>query len=190
MSDKSISDRGKALEDAFFARENAALRERLKRVEDEQQRKAAFTAASGISDERVLQQLSDLRIDVDTLTAFSLVPVVLVAWADGSIDERERSAVLSAAAEAGLAAGTASHALLEGWLSKRPAPELLAVWKNYMRALTGSLEPDAKQMLRSEILGRARRTAEAAGGFLGFGTKISKEEQDVLADLDTAFANS
>ena len=41
--------------------------------------------------------------------------------------------------------------------------------------------------MREKILGRARAVAEAAGGILGFGSKISPEEEVVLAELEKAF---
>jgi hypothetical protein len=46
----------------------------------------------------------------------------------------------------------------------------------------------AKQALKQDLLGRARVVAEAAGGFLGLGTRISSAEQAVLTELEQAFA--
>ena len=189
MSDNSLVDRGKALEDAFFARESSTLRQRLKDVQEAERRKEAFTKATGISDEAIIARLAALNIGLNTLAALTLVPVVWVAWADGHIDGKERSAVLSAAADAGLDKESASYQLLEQWLVKRPEPQLLAIWKDYMRALSSSMSSETKESLKLEILRRARRTAEAAGGFLGFGHKISAEEQAVLADLETTFSD-
>jgi len=188
MSDNSLSERGKALEDVFFARENANLRQRLKDTADAKQRKDAFAQATGISDDAVIARLAELNIGLDTVAALSLVPVVLVAWADGHIDEKERNAVLTAAKDAGLDRGSAGYQLLEQWLGKRPPPQLFAAWKDYMRALSATMDGEAKPSLKREVLSRARRTAEAAGGFLGFGQKVSAEEQAVLAELETAFS--
>ena len=186
MSDQGPGDRGKSLEDAFFARENEALRQRLREAGGAKQRKEAFSAASGITDDAVLERLTALNIGSDTVAALSLVPVVVVAWADGGVDPKERSAALSAAAEAGLDRQAASYQLLEQWLAKRPSPELLAAWKDYMGAVSATMNAEAKQALRAQLLGRARRVAESAGGFLGIGSKVSAPEQAVLDDLATA----
>src|SRR5688500_14881473 len=145
MSNQAPGDRGKSLEDAFFARENEALRQRLLEIEGTKQKKEAFSAASGITDDAVLERLTALNIGSDTVAALSLVPVVVVAWADGGIDPKERSATLSAAAEAGLDKQSASYQLLDQWLAKRPSPALLATWKDYMRAISATMGGEAKQ---------------------------------------------
>lgn len=189
MSNQALGDRGKALEDAFFARQNEALRQRLREMGDAKQKKEEFSAASGIMDDAVLERLTALNIGSDTLAALSLVPVVMVAWADGGIDPKERSAALSAAAEAGLDKQSASYQLLDQWLAKRPPAELLAAWKDYMRAISATLDRESKQALKAELLSRARRVAEAAGGFLGIGRNVSASEQAVLDDLETALAD-
>jgi hypothetical protein len=49
------------------------------------------------------------------------------------------------------------------------------------------LDPQARQRLRDEVMGRARAVAEAAGGFLGLGRKVSAAEEAVLRELAQAF---
>ena len=48
-------------------------------------------------------------------------------------------------------------------------------------------EFEGKTALKGEVLGRARRVAEVAGGFLGLGNKVSLEEQKILEVLSKAF---
>ena len=57
----------------------------------------------------------------------------------------------------------------------------------YIGALTQSLSVDASDRLRDEVLGRARQVAKEAGGFLGLGSKVSADEERVLAELEKAF---
>ena len=94
----------------------------------------------------------------------------------------------SGAQQAGLARDAPGHELSQGWLTKRPSPELLASWKAYMAALSPSLDEGTRSALRREILNRARSVAESAGGFLGLGSKVSDAEQAVLTDLERSFA--
>ena len=49
------------------------------------------------------------------------------------------------------------------------------------------MAPAARDSLGREILGRARRVADATGGFLGLSSRISAAEEAVLANLATAF---
>ena len=188
MSGDGLNDRGRALEEAFFAKQNEQLRQRLHQAGGEKAKRDAFAAASGITDDAVLDKLMGMGIGVETLAAVSLVPLVLVAWADGSIDARERDAVLAGAAESGMGQGDASRSLLDGWLAKRPTPELLATWKGYIGAMSASMDAGAKASLKRELLGRARTVAEATGGMLGIGRRVSASEETVLRDLETAFS--
>ena len=56
-----------------------------------------------------------------------------------------------------------------------------------MASLGEVLSEQEKKELRDDLLQRAREVAESAGGILGFGGKISKQEQKVLDELAAAF---
>ncbi len=141
-----------------------------------------------INDDETLRQLVDLDIGSDTLAALSLVPLVEVAWADGNVDADEREAILAAAESQGLKRNSASGKLLGQWLAAKPDPAMLSAWKEYVRALSARLKGEERRMaLKQGLLGRARAVAEASGGFLGFGSKVSDSEQAVLDDLERAF---
>lgn len=188
MSDDFLGDRRKALEDQFFAQQDQKLLEQLREREATQAAVEALRNASGVADEAVLNKLVELGIHSDTLAALALIPLVAVAWADGVVEPKERSAVLSAAAEAGVDDGDVSHQLLGSWLDARPGRELIDAWRDYIRGLCEHLDPVARAALKQELLGRARQVAEAAGGFLGYGNKVSQQEEDVLAELERAFS--
>jgi hypothetical protein len=188
MGEEFRGDRQRALEEAFFAKEDAKLRQRLREVDEARSRKAALAAASGITDAAVLDKLAALGMTGETLAALALVPLALVAWADGGIDDREREAVLAAAAEAGLGRQEVGHRLLESWLRQPPPPDLLTAWTDYTRAVSAALDDGARRALKADLLGRARRVAEAAGGFLGLGRKVSAAEEAVLERLARAFS--
>jgi hypothetical protein len=129
----------------------------------------------------------ELGIGVQTLAAMTLVPVVEVAWADGKMDDAEHQAILKAAEKQGIARGTPSFALLDDWLVNRPPPRLLSAWRDYVGALCEEMLPEERRQLKSEVLARARAVAKAAGGFLGLGSKVSAEEEQIFGILETAF---
>ena len=181
-----LGDRKKALEEQFFARQERELRERVRRQAADRERREALAEASGVQDPAVLDRLVALGIEPETVTALGLVPLVQVAWADRTLHDREREAVLRAAESSGVGPDHPARGVLEGWLRERPGRELLGAWKGYAGALAESLEPAERDALRREILDRARNVAEAAGGFLGLG-KVSDAEQAVLDDLAGAF---
>lgn len=187
MADEILGDRRRALEEEFFKRENAKLRAELDAKKAREAGKGALRESSGIQDEAVLDALVAADIDLQTLAALSLVPLVEVAWADGKIEAKERAAILRAAEGVGIAAGTAAHELLEFWLAEPPPDALLFAWENYVRALVEGMDPARRTALKNDVLGRARGVADAAGGFLGLTSRISDDEQDMLDRLEQAF---
>jgi hypothetical protein len=188
MSEDILGDRRRALEEEFFAKHNQQLLQQFRETMAAKAKQEALAAASGITDAAVLEQLAAVDLSSETLAALSLVPLVEVAWADGRLDAKEQSALLAAAEQAGLSKDSASYRLLEEWFRERPSPKLLAAWKGYVASLLGTLDAQAKQALKQDLLGRARVVAEAAGGFLGLGRRLSSAEQAVLTELEQAFA--
>ena len=63
----------------------------------------------------------------------------------------------------------------------------LATWKDYVRALAETMSAEDRRFFKGRVLDRARGVAEAAGGFLGIGSKVSAPEQKVLDELASAF---
>lgn len=187
MSD-SLDDRRRAMEEAFFAAQDRALLERMRQTDAGSDPRAALRAASGITDEALLDRVSALGLGAADFAAMSLVPLVAVAWADGTLDAKEREAVLSAATEAGVAEGSHARALLSGWLAAAPPPSLVEVWEASTRAAAAGLDANARRALHDGVMGRARRVAESAGGFLGLTSKVSDAEAAMLRRLDAAFA--
>jgi hypothetical protein len=184
MNDRILDERRAALEDAFFAKQDDILLRQLRKADAAKLTKAALSAASGIRDDAVLEKLITLKVGSDTLAALSLVPLVAVAWADGSIDDNERRVAFSCAVQEGLAKQDVGYKLFECWLAEPPSPALLAAWKGYVVAFSATLGHEARAAFKSEILDRARTVAEAAGGFFGIGRKISPPEERVLKELE------
>ncbi len=187
MKNGSFGGRRIELEEKFFLERDQELLRALREETAAKERKKALADASGITDDQLLDQLAELDLSAETMVALSLVPLIAVAWADGSIDAKERLAVLSAAEQQGLEKEHSGHQLLENWLQQKPDIKLTAAWKGYVAAISKTLDDAAKNALKDDFLGRARVVAEAAGGLLGFGNKVSKSEQAVLTELEQAF---
>jgi hypothetical protein len=182
-----LRERGRSLEEEFFRREDARLKERLRQAAERESAREALVRASGIKSPEVLDRLIDLDIHPETVAALSLVPLVEVAWADGSLDASERGAVLERADTAGFAPGSIERALLETWLSRKPEPKLLRAWVHLVEGLCEQMSPQEVAALKEGLLDKARAVAGASGGFLGLGSKISAKEADVIRRLESAF---
>ena len=187
MSNEFLGDRRKALEAEFFRRQEAALLARLRAEDQRRAERAALAAAASIRDEALLDQLVALGISADTLTALALVPLAEIAWADGKVEDAEKQAILVAARAAGLEETSGGHRLLESCLSEPPQAKLRKLWEHYVKSICATLSVEERTALRSELLQRARGVAEAAGGIMGLGSRVSKQEEALLSEFARAF---
>ena len=186
QSDEPLKKRGLSLEETYKKKQDAELLGKLRQQRLSEVTKEDIAAATGIRDDVLLERLVAMEINLQTLTALSVVPLVEIAWADGRIEKNERDAVLQAADEAGIPKDGPGHKLLEEWLDEKPDMALLSCWKDYIAALADTMDDESYAQVRDNLLGRAREVAEAAGGILGLGS-ISGVEQKKLDELKAAF---
>jgi hypothetical protein len=179
----SLRSRGKTLEDAYFAERDRELAERLKKQLNAEELAKLLHETVGLTGELTNSGLTQLEV----IAAMALLPLVEVAWCDGNVSAEEKAAVLRGAAEMGLGPDSPLHPFLQNWLDKRPGPEAMQAWRDYVKAFVGIVEPAHAAKVKENILGRAEKVARAAGGFLGLGNKISAAEQACLDNLAQAF---
>jgi len=182
MTDE-LERRRRALEEAFFNKYNDELLAKLRAKALAAEKKRGLAEKTGISDEKVLDDLLAAGVEPEALAALALAPLVLLAWRDGVLEARERAAILHAAKEQKLEPASSAYQLLEKWLDARPGDELIAAWKGYVHALKEHLSAPAYAALKKDILERTRAVARSAGGFLGF-MKVTKEEKEILARIE------
>jgi hypothetical protein len=186
VSEVTLEERGRALENQFYEKENQEKLAAMKRKLDAQASREELRKASGMSDDAVLDRLVGLGLRANTIAALSLVPLIQVAWADGVVQDNERTAILQGAHGKGLEDGTDGYTLLQTWLKTRPSDELFTAWEAYIKALASQLNDEQNRLLKNQIVGFAKMVAAAAGGILGFG-KVSASEEKVLERIEAAF---
>lgn len=178
MSSESemLRDRARALEREFFRSEPAPLTEPPPQSASQESAQEAMTGV-GITAPEVLGRLMVLDINPRIVTALSLVPLVEVAWADGSLDLAERRTILERVEPPGFAPGSIERAVLEGWLARRPGPRLFAAWAELVRGMCAQMDRTAVAALKRGLLDQARAVA---------GTS-SDAEADVIRRLESVF---
>lgn len=175
------------LEEAFFLKKDIDILKKLKEMQRLKETKEALAEASGIHDDMVLQKLVDLDIRPESVASVSVVPLVIVAWADGEMEAKEKKAVLSAVEKLGWTKDGWDYSLLNRWLEHKPAVSLLDAWMHYVGALCKRMSDEEVERFKEEIMSHAKTVALACGGVLGIG-KISGEESKLLKKLSSAFA--
>lgn len=186
MTDELFGERGRALEEEFFKRQNAELLAAMRAKLDTERARKELAKTAGLTDEQVLARLLDAGVTQVTLTAMAVVPLVAVAWADGRLDEGERNQVLRSART--LEIGEEATSLLTSWLVTEPEPALFDTWIEYIRNLLPRLDQPARDELKAATCMRAAAVAEAAAGEpYGVGRQVSPEEKQVLRRIEAAF---
>jgi tellurite resistance protein len=183
----ALKARGKALEDQFFQRENERLLKKLKATFEQEVTAEQLKAATGITNPELLERLVGLQVRGETLAAFWLTPLIEIAWADGKVDASERARIMEAARHANLEKSSPAYELLEQSLREKPTGERARVWRAYAKDLSGRLDANERRRVREDLMTRARAIAEASGGILGMGKKVSPNEQKVLDAIAECF---
>lgn len=173
------------LEERFFSDLDQQLLDKLRSEQSAAETAAAIMKITGITDEKLAKELASVGVTPETLTAFRLVPLIAVAWADDRLDPSEKDVVMEAAQKSGIQDGEAAMSVLRVWLSKRPSSDLLDAWCDYARALSMSLNGELRAVLKRELMQQVHAVAKASGGVLGIGAE-SASEKAVIAKVEAA----
>ncbi len=183
MSNDALTNRGKALEEIFFAGREQQLLAELRQQAQQERSIEELEVHTGIHDHDLLQKVVEMGVSHDTLAAFSVVPLLAVAWGDSVLDAAERDAILLEASASGLSRSGGAYKLLESWLTASPNRELVDAWKAFHTALGPLLDEADREALKAGLTAKAKRVARCSGGVFGFGA-ISEGEQAALAELE------
>lgn len=170
---------GKTLENAFFFRMDQELIAELQKSMGLEEKLLAFQNATGIRDRRQLLGLIDAGFEVSTLTAFTWLPLVFVAWADGDLDAKEKETILAALVKKGISPKTAAMLTNHEWFCKQPQDELWELWQQFTFATLNRQPAALRNELMDEIVTLCHLVANASGDESGT-SNISEQEWRVI----------
>lgn len=189
MTLEKIDDKRNTLEEIFFAKQNRELIEKMKAQATQVETCSELSKVSGIKNENVLNKLYEAGVRPSTMIALSLLPLILVAWADGNIDQKERDAILKAASENDIDSKNPAYEHLNSWLTNPPPANFFDIWQHYIQGLSQTFNKEAFKQLQADIINRTTAVANSAGGFLGLGAKTSAAEKQMIDKLNAVFTN-
>ncbi len=172
-------------EDQYFLKQEQRRMEEMRRQSEREAETRRLMEAFGIPDQDLVRELSDSGFDIDTLRVLYLVPLIQVAWSDGGVSPSERDKVLEIASLHGIKAGSAAHERLRAWLNERPSERFYETSVRGIKAMIGARPRLEAEALRRDLVWYCARIASAWGGFLGLGSRISREEETMLKELAT-----
>jgi hypothetical protein len=175
-----LTERSRKSEEDYFRRKEQELIDKLRRKTEAEAHRKGLAEAIGLENEQILDVLREMGFDRATVVVLFLVPLLQVAWSDGSIADRERALIREAAHAHGVLEGTPAHERLNEWLADRPTAQQFERALQVIRDLMIFQSTDARQTTTGKLLDACERIAAASGGFLGLGSKISAEEAAVM----------
>ncbi len=186
-----MTDTGRILkptleDEYFFHLEQRQMKEMRKKAEREEETRR-FMEASGIQDAELLRELADAGFDIEAFRLLLLVPLVQVAWSDGHVTSREMQLILKLASLKGFSLGGEPHARLADWLNNRPTDRFFQAGLRGVKAILKNQSPAETSAL---VVWYCTKVAEASGGLLGFGSRVSAEEEQVLTQLTAALEST
>ncbi len=132
-----------------------------------------------MTNEEIELGLKSLGIDRDNVKLVALLPLVQVAWADGTVQQAERKVIRDAAARLDLEDTKA----LETWLVKKPSTLQFLTGNQILLALSargeGKLMPETLPLL----IEWCSEVAEAAGGLFGLAFTVEASERVAIAEI-------
>lgn len=175
-----VTERSRKSEEDYFRRKEQELIEKLHQKKEAEAHRKGLAEAIGLENEQILDVLREMGFDRGTVVVLFLVPLLQVAWSDGSISDRERTLILEAAHAHGVKEGTPAQEKLNEWLAARPSDQTSERALQVIRDLMAFQSTDARHATTGKLLDACERIAAASGGFLGLGSKISAEEAAVM----------
>ena len=175
-------------EDRYFLEREAEMRDNWRGELEAKAKTAAGHQAIGekigVNDEQLAKRIGALGFEGETAKLLHLMPLVAVAWADGSVSSNERKVIVQAAVAHGVEPDDAAGRMLASMLEQRPSAtvldQILAVLKDMLAA---------KGMHPTDVLQTCLDVAEASRGFMGFGEKISGNERGVIEQIAATFGD-
>ena len=186
MTDRdAFAERGRTLEEDYFRRKEQEVIEKMRRSAEAEAQRRRLGDQAGVADEDVLADLQALGYTAETVMLLHLVPLIQMAWAEGSVSDQERGLIVQAARSRGIAAGSAADQQLDRWLTARPSDDLFEKTLRAIRTILQARPADERAASERDLLSLATAIASASGGILGFGA-VSEDERKILARISQA----
>ncbi len=172
--------RRSSFEEGYFRTKDAELVAKLRSVFQTRRDREELARLTGIGNDQVLDRLMAVQVKGEMLTAFKLLPLVEIAWADGACDQREADAVIEAAVRHGIPRESEALLRIREWLQRGPNPEARKAWAMYASELRKVLTPEELATFREDLVRTAKQIANLSGGILSTFFTVSGRESEII----------
>ncbi len=137
---------------------------------------------SGLRDPELLKDLEELGFAPDTLKLLPLVPVLHVAWAEGSVSPEERKLILDLARRRDIAEGSAADRQLKEWLAHKPPQHVFTRGGRIIMAMIAAGSPEIRDLSPDDLMKILREHRRRVGRSPGAGEGVGRGARRAVAD--------
>jgi len=171
----------------YFHRVDTELIDDMRQRAAFDERRQRMTEACQTEDPRILTALEQLGYDQNNIRLLYIVPLVHVAWIDGSVSEAERSRIIVLATLHGVRENAPAYQQLMGWLDRRPSDEFFQATLRAIQTILQSM-PETQRQGRTDFLIRCcREVAFASCGLFGWKSKICLAKRALIREMTRTF---
>lgn len=172
----------RTLENDYFRKRDMELLKNMRRQAEREAEIQAAGKAFALQDRQLIEELLELGFSQKSFGLLPLVPLVQVAWADGSLSKKERETIALIASLRGIHVSEESYGLLQEWLNQRPHERFFRTCTQALRQILRTSPTLESDNLRRDLSSYCICVASASGGAFGLAT-ISREERMLLTQL-------
>jgi hypothetical protein len=137
------------------------------------------------SSDEVAAEALDLGFDSETARVLPLVPVIQMAWIDGSVSGAEADKVVELARGFGIDVDTPAHNFLTLLLGEQPSQ---IFFERVNRVIEHLVEEQPDYWRDKSVVDLAKEVAEASGGFFSLTSPINSDERNLLDQFAETFS--
>jgi len=137
---------------------------------------------SQIEDPRIIEALENLGYTHTTIILLELVPLVELAWSDGSISPAERDWILRFASAHSIAEDTPAWRTLTSWLDHCPSPAFFEGTWHAIEAHAAFLPAEERAAAREAMIQACTEFATATCQRFGWGSRICAAKRKLLEE--------
>ena len=188
-----MTERKNKKEEEYFRKQEKELVEKMQTDKTRESERLEMASALGAADLDIVSALQELGYTPATVSLLYLVPLIQVAWAEGSVSKHERQLILEAAGARGIEFGSTAYECLTEWLNVRPMEEFFERTLRVISVLLQTLPQQQRENSKRDLVSYCAKVAEASGGFIGFlgsRRRVCTEERELLARIGTELESS
>jgi len=179
-----MTERKNKMEEDYFRKQEKELVEKMQTDKTRESECLEMASSLGAAEADIVNALQKLGYTPAILPLLYLVPIIQVAWAEGSVSKHERQLILEAADVRGIKFGSTAYECLTEWLNVRPTEEFFERTLRVISAQLKTLPPELCESSKRDLVSYCAKVAEASGGLIGFlgsSHRICTEERVLLA---------